>query len=158
MLVPFSLAVAMLGNSLACAQSTQPNQTQAQPQQQQQPPAGKQSNESTLTKARPNARYPHPSGQDSPANNASTSTSFPDAASKRGNDPAAAESHKPTGVHAQSNEASRGGQKRAYTGAVGSKQDPSTACSTARPTNDGGIDCGTSGKSATGGRIVTKPH
>jgi hypothetical protein len=47
-------------------------------------------------------------------------------------------------------------QQKAYTGASGTKQDPGTVCSTARPTKDGGVDCGTSGSGATLGKIVTK--
>jgi hypothetical protein len=49
-------------------------------------------------------------------------------------------------------------KQKAYTGNSGSKQDPGTVCSTARPTPNGGVDCGTSGDSATLGKIVTKSH
>jgi hypothetical protein len=45
------------------------------------------------------------------------------------------------------------GKQKAYTGNTGKKADPGTACSSARPTSNGGVDCGTGGDSATTGKV-----
>jgi hypothetical protein len=47
-------------------------------------------------------------------------------------------------------------KQKAYKGNTGKKADPGTACSTARPTNNGGVDCGTGGKGATPGKVPKK--
>ena len=44
-------------------------------------------------------------------------------------------------------------KQKAYTGNTGKKKDAGTACSSARPTPNGGVDCGTSGNSATAGKV-----
>ncbi|MEA3178542.1 MAG: hypothetical protein QOI59_2065 [Gammaproteobacteria bacterium] len=44
-------------------------------------------------------------------------------------------------------------KRKAYTGNTGKKTDPGTACSSARPTANGGVDCGTGGDSATAGKV-----
>jgi hypothetical protein len=44
-------------------------------------------------------------------------------------------------------------KQKAYTGNTGKKTDPGTACSSARPTPNGGVDCGTSGNAATPGKV-----
>jgi hypothetical protein len=44
-------------------------------------------------------------------------------------------------------------KQKVYKGNTGKKADPGTACSTARPTNNGGVDCGTGGKGATPGKV-----
>ena len=99
---------------------------------------------------RPDARYAKPSGQDSRP----SVTKVPKAAppSPRPKDPTSqnpAQSQNAAGPPTQ-------GGSRAYTGATGRKADPSTACSTARTTKDGRLDCGTGGDAATTGRIVKK--
>jgi len=42
-------------------------------------------------------------------------------------------------------------KQKAYTGNTGKKKDAGTACSSARPSPNGGVDCGTSGNAATTG-------
>jgi hypothetical protein len=42
-------------------------------------------------------------------------------------------------------------KRKAYTGNTGKKKDAGTACSSARPSANGGVDCGTSGNAATTG-------
>jgi|KBSSwiStaDraftv2_1062776.scaffolds.fasta_scaffold10552_8 hypothetical protein len=44
-------------------------------------------------------------------------------------------------------------KQKAYTGNTGKKQDAGTACSSARPKPNGGVDCGTSGNAATAGKV-----
>jgi hypothetical protein len=44
-------------------------------------------------------------------------------------------------------------KQKAYTGNTGKKTDAGTACSSARPSANGGVDCGTSGNSATTGKV-----
>jgi hypothetical protein len=44
-------------------------------------------------------------------------------------------------------------KQKAYTGNTGKKNDPGTACSSARPTPNGGVDCGTTGDAATAGKV-----
>ena len=39
-------------------------------------------------------------------------------------------------------------KQKAYTGNTGKKRDPGTACNSARPTANGGIDCGMKGDAA----------
>jgi hypothetical protein len=48
----------------------------------------------------------------------------------------------------QSAPAQNAAKQKAYKGKTGAKRDPGTACSTARPTPNGGVDCGTGGKGA----------
>jgi hypothetical protein len=108
------------------------------------------------SETRPDARYAHPSGQDSEPDNSSHSTrlaSGDSASTGRGT----ADNRGPKASD-QSRPVRKLSERKTYTGSSGSKADPSTACSTARRTQDGGIDCGTSGNSATEGNIVTKPH
>jgi hypothetical protein len=42
-------------------------------------------------------------------------------------------------------------KQKAYTGNTGKKKDAGTACSSARPSPNGGVDCGTGGNAATTG-------
>ncbi len=107
------------------------------------------------TETRPDARYPHPSGQDSQSDNSSHKTKLAAAGSKK--DKESGHEQTPEATR-QSKQATQLGKQKTYTQSSGSKADSSTACSTARPTVDGGVDCGTSGNSATMGKIVTKPH
>jgi hypothetical protein len=44
-------------------------------------------------------------------------------------------------------------KQKAYTGNTGKKKDAGTACSSARPNANGGVDCGTGGNSATTGKV-----
>jgi hypothetical protein len=44
-------------------------------------------------------------------------------------------------------------KQKAYTGNTGKKNDPGTACSSARPTPNGGVNCGTTGDAATAGKV-----
>ena len=44
-------------------------------------------------------------------------------------------------------------KQKAYTGKTGKKKEAGTACSSARPTPNGGGDCGTSGNAATPGKV-----
>jgi len=44
-------------------------------------------------------------------------------------------------------------KEKAYNGNKGKKRDPGTACSSARPTPNGGVDCGTKGDAATSGQV-----
>ena len=44
-------------------------------------------------------------------------------------------------------------KQKAYTGNKGKKSDAGTACSSARPNPNGGVDCGTSGNAATAGKV-----
>lgn len=44
-------------------------------------------------------------------------------------------------------------KQKAYTGNRGKKHDAGTACSSARPNPNGGVDCGTSGNAATAGKV-----
>jgi len=65
-------------------------------------------------------------------------------------DPAA----KPNTTGAPKTQQGRPAEKqKAYTGNTGKKKDAGTACSSARPTPNGGVDCGTSGNAATPGKV-----
>lgn len=108
----------------------------------------------SATETRPDARYPHPSGQDSQPDNSSHKTKL--AAAGSGKDKESGRDQTPEAT--RSKQAGQLAKRKSYTGNTGSKANPGTACSTARPTVDGGVDCGTSGNSATEGKIVTKPH
>jgi hypothetical protein len=109
----------------------------------------------SATETRPDARYPHPSGQDSQPDRSPHKTQLAAAGSKEDKEAGRDQTAAATG---QSKQAAHLGKRKTYTESTGSKADPGTACSTARPTVDGGVDCGTSGNSATLGRTVTKAH
>jgi hypothetical protein len=100
------------------------------------------------SQTRPDATYPNPSGQDSQPKPANP----PAAGSKQGAKPGTVESR-----GAQTSKQSAGAQgvakQKAYQGNTGKKSDAGTACSTARPTANGGVDCGTSGEGATPGKV-----
>jgi hypothetical protein len=108
----------------------------------------------SATETRPDAKYPHPSGQDSQPDNSSHKTKLAAAGSRK--DKESGQDQTPDA--SRSKQAAQLGKRKSYTGNTGSKANFGTACSTARPTVDGGVDCGTSGNSATEGKIVTKPH
>lgn len=108
------------------------------------------------TETQPSAKYPHPSGQDSqPDRSAGKAKVAADGAKKEKKDQPTAQEKKPTGRSKEMDEVAK---RKAYTGSGGAKPNSSTICSTARPTTNGGVDCGMSGNSATQGHIVTKPH
>jgi len=93
-----------------------------------------QSNASTpSTSDRPDAVYPKPAGQDSSPQRS------------RASKPAA-----PAPGHAAPERPAN------YHGNSGKKKATSTACSSARLTGNGQLDCGTHGDAATGGKLVTK--
>lgn len=108
----------------------------------------------SATETRPAAKYAHPAGQDSQPDNSSGKTVL--AAPGSGKDAASGQERAPgTG---QSKQAAELARRKTYTQQSGAKANPSTACSTARPTVNGEVDCGTSGNSATLGKVVTKPR
>lgn len=96
---------------------------------------------------RPDARYPNPSGQDSrpgvtTPKQASGSTPGQGTVEARG-----------TQTKQQSKPAQDVAKRGNYKGNEGRKGDSGTACSTARATPNGGVDCGTGGSGATPGKI-----
>jgi hypothetical protein len=100
--------------------------------------------------SRNDALYPKPSGQDSSPNPSPPSSHSPAAQQQQAN-------KAPRSKQAASGtQSSNPGKSASYTGATGKKSDPGTACSTARRTADGRLDCGTGGNGATAGKIVTK--
>lgn len=109
----------------------------------------------SATETRPAAKYPHPSGQDSQPDNSSGKTVLAAPGSKK--DKESGHERAPAATR-QSKQADQLARQKTYTESSGSKADPSTACTTARPTVNGGVDCGMSGNSATQGKVVTKPH
>jgi hypothetical protein len=79
---------------------------------------------------------------------AGTQTTPPPSAPKA--DPAAA----PNTTGAPKTQQGKPAEKqKAYTGNSGKKKDAGTACSSARPTPNGGVDCGTGGNAATAGKV-----
>ncbi len=119
------------------------------------PQAQPRSAQSAVTETRPDASYPHPSGQDSHPDQSAHTTRLAGAGSRKNNGTV---ENRGTKAADQSKQAHHLAERKAYTGASGSKADPGTACTTARPTRDGGIDCGTTGDSSTMGKVVTKPR
>jgi hypothetical protein len=109
----------------------------------------------SATETRPDARYPHPSGQDSAPDRSPRTTKLAAAGSGKDKEAGRDQTREATPHSKQEAQLTK---RKTYTGNTGSKADPGTACTTARPTVDGGVDCGTSGNSATLGKIVTKPH
>lgn len=109
----------------------------------------------SATETRPDARYPHPSGQDSQPDHSPHKTKLAAAGSKEDKEAGRDQTREATPHSKQDAQLAK---RKTYGGSTGSKADPGTACSTARPTANGGVDCGTSGNSATMGKIVTKPH
>jgi hypothetical protein len=150
-LIAFCLA-ALLSNAVAIAQTAPATPAATPPASSQQP--------QTQTQSRPDAVYPHPSGQDSPTNKQSPSAKKPRSTTsqKRPETGTGTVEQRGTKAANQSAPVRKLAKQKAYTGNSGSKQDPGTVCSTARPTPNGGVDCGTSGDSATLGKIVTKSH
>jgi uncharacterized glyoxalase superfamily metalloenzyme YdcJ len=165
--VPIFIAGA-LATAVAAAQTAPPApqaqqapsrsaQVQVPPpaQDQGQDQSRKRSAQSAATETRPDARYPRPAGQDSQPDNSSHKTRVAAADSKKGTGTA---NNRGPKASDQTRPVRKLAERKAYTGNSGSKADPSTACSTSRPTQDGGVNCGTSGNSATEGKVVTKPR
>jgi hypothetical protein len=96
---------------------------------------------------RPDAKYPHPSGQDS-----QPSTTAPKRASGSAPDKGDPEL-RGSRIENQPAPVRETAKQGVYQGKQGKKTDPGTACSTARPRPNGGVDCGTSGNGATPGKI-----
>jgi hypothetical protein len=107
------------------------------------PTPSAQPSQSSTSQSRPDARYPNPSGQDSQPR-ATAPKRATGSAPGKGN---------PEGRGSRTAQQSAPVQQVAkqgsYQGNKGKKADPGTACSSARPTPNGGVDCGTGGKAAT---------
>jgi cytoskeletal protein RodZ len=149
----FCLA-AVLSNAVAIAQTAPAPPTTT-------PPASSQHLQThAQSQSRPDAVYPHPSGQDSPTNKQSPSAKKPSSTAPQQKPGIGTGTVEQRGTKAANQAAPvrKLAKQKAYTGNSGSKQDPGTVCSTARPTPNGGVDCGTSGDGATLGKIVTKSH
>jgi hypothetical protein len=83
-----------------------------------------------------------------PPNPAASQTSAPPSAQK------ANPSATPTTTGAPKTNRGKSTEKqKAYTGNEGRKRDPGTACNSARPNPNGGVDCGMSGNAATPGKV-----
>lgn len=128
----------------------QPRSTQRSHQSKSRPDS-----QASAKETRPDANYPSPSGQDSHPENSSHRTRLAGGESKPTNGTA---DNRGAKAADQSRPVRKLNERKAYTGSSGSKADPGTACSTARPTQNGGVDCGTTGNSATEGKLVTKPR
>jgi hypothetical protein len=137
------------------SESNRANDARSLPSQQGEGRSDPQQRSAQATETRPDAKYPHPSGQDSQPDNSSHTTRLATGDSKTGTGTADNRGPKTSD---QSRPVRKLSERKTYTGSSGSKADPSTACSTARRTQDGGVDCGTSGNGATEGNTVTKPH
>jgi hypothetical protein len=96
------------------------------------------------SQSRPDAQYANPSGQDSKP----SKTTVPKAAP-----PAGSVEQRGTQTSQQSKPVQPSAKQKSYQGNVGKKGDVGTACSTARPTPQGGVDCGTGGEGATPGKV-----
>ncbi len=131
--------------------TTQPQQA-AQPTSQatqSTPPAQPSTATSATTRPRHDANYPNPSGQDSKPNKAP-------AAPKKATGSAPANGNvesRGSRTSDQSASAQAVAKQKTYRGNTGRKTDPGTACSTARATPNGGVDCGLGGEGATPGKV-----
>jgi hypothetical protein len=119
--------------------------------------------------ARPETRYPIPAAQDGPSDKAQAQDSQTgDSQSNPSNHRHKKLPKKTTASSATSNgtveqrgtrssDQAKPSQDTAkhkyYKGNTGKKPDAGTACSTARPTPNGGVDCGTGGNGATPGNV-----
>jgi hypothetical protein len=99
------------------------------------------------SQTRPDAQYPNPSGQDSKPNQTP-----PKKATGSAPDKGTVE-QRGSRTKDQSSASQKTAKRKTYQGNTGKKADPGTACSTARPTNNGGVDCGTGGEGATPGKV-----
>jgi hypothetical protein len=114
-----------------------------------QPPPATSPPSSATAQPRPDASYPNPSGQDSQPRKAPVA---PKKAS--GSAPGNGNVESRGTRTSDQSPASQGVAKQGvYKGNTGKKADPGTACSTARPTKNGGVDCGMGGKGATPGKV-----
>jgi hypothetical protein len=118
----------------------------------QQPPASApqpapSSSQPASNAARPDANYPKPSGQDSQPSR-TTPKQAPGSSPDNGTVQSQGAQHANQSGQVKSLE-----KHPTYKGNTGKKKDPGTACSTARPTKNGGVDCGTGGEGATPGKV-----
>jgi hypothetical protein len=162
------LAGVLLAISAAFAQTTQPPATSATatgqtpatqpgstPAAQSKPANAKKrtrnakNSPTSAAAGRPDATYPNPSGQDSQPRSTNSGVKSSNTMTR---DTGTVES-RGTRTDEQAAPAQRTAGQKAYTGNSGKKADPGTACSTARPTPNGGVDCGTSGTGATPGKV-----
>jgi hypothetical protein len=113
------------------------------------PPPSTSASSPATAQPRPDANYPNPSGQDSQPNKTPVAPK-----QSTGSAPGNGNAESRGTRTSDQSVASQGvAKQKAYKGNTGKKRDPGTACSTARPTNNGGIDCGTGGKGATPGKV-----
>lgn len=112
------------------------------------PPSAAPGPSATVQPSR-DAHYPKPSGQDSRPSNKPSPPKKSMASGPGKGDP---EGRGPR-IAAQSAPAQQAAKQPKYRGNIGKKADPGTACSTARPTANGGVDCGTGGEGATPGKV-----
>jgi hypothetical protein len=101
----------------------------------------------TQTSGRPDAVYPKPSGQDSAPKKAPVKPQQP----PRSSPAASTVESRGTRAADQTAPVQKLAKQKTYSGNSGKKPDPGTACSTARPTPKGGVDCGMNGSSAVPG-------
>lgn len=95
------------------------------------------------------AKYPKPSGQDSqPSDRPSPPKKSMTSGPSQGNPEA-----RGSRTADQSAAVQQTAKQPVYRGNAGKKADPGTACSTARPTKNGGVDCGMGGEGATPGKV-----
>jgi hypothetical protein len=99
------------------------------------------------SQTRPDAQYAKPSGQDSQPTKTAPKKAT---GSSPGQGNVESRGSKTTD---QSAGAQGAVKQKAYNGNTGKKTDAGTACSTARATPSGGVDCGTSGEGATPGKV-----
>jgi hypothetical protein len=107
------------------------------------------SSSSATAQPRPDATYPNPSGQDSQPNKAPVAPKKA-TGSTPGNGNVESRGTRTSDQSAPVQDVAK---QKAYKGNTGKKGDPGTACSTARPTPNGGVDCGMGGKGATPGKV-----
>ncbi len=95
---------------------------------------------------RPDAKYPKPSGQDSQPHTTTPKRATPSGQTKGDPEGRGSQTAK------QSSQVQQVTKRGTYRGDQGKKKDPGTACSNARSTPNGGLDCGLSGEGATPGK------
>jgi hypothetical protein len=113
------------------------------------PPPATSSSSSATAQPRPDAKYPNPSGQDSQPSKAPVAPKKA-TGSAPGNGNVESRGSRTSDQPAASQGVAK---QKVYKGNTGKKTDPGTACSTARPNNKGGLDCGTGGNGATPGKV-----
>lgn len=113
------------------------------------PPATSSLSSTAAAQPSRDANYPKPSGQDSqPNNKPSPPKKSMTSGSSQGNPEA-----RGSRTADQSAAAQRAVRQPMSRHNIAKKPDPGTACSTARPTKNGGVDCGMGGEGATPGKV-----